>query len=212
MTTPAFSEIDHPTFPKWMAEGVEAVFRAQPGIERIVFSLWATAHHRSPSSLHGDVGFVSNAEPRHTEDDLDLIPQVRMMERRVAELWNVLPIGYEDEEGLASLNGECDIHADRKGVLSFTYESQTDEEVKMLVQAVHREGAWRYVDRITMAYYPGSRSDMLAGDAQQIVSSYDPSDLGLDRTPQAVSATMGDDDTTVIVVGPGELTRCMVER
>lgn len=212
MTDAVFSNIDHPSFPKWMGEGVDAVFRAQPSVGRVVFTMWATAHHRSPSTLHGDVGFVPIDGPRPKEEDLDLIPQVRMMERRACELWNLLPIGYEDEEGMAALNGDCDIHADREGVLSFTYDSQTDEEVRMIVKATYRDGAWRYVDQITTGHYPGPRSDILAGDVDQIASIYDPSDLGLEMAPEVLSVSIGDDDAVVLLLKPGELTRCMIKR
>lgn len=217
MTDPVFAKLEHPSFPAWLREGLDALFAATDRIEKVSFSLWGVVGYKERYvDLTGTADFHfggGNAVDRQMDpDEMDCIPQVRRFERRAGELWNYLPITFTTDEGF-SLNGDYDIYATRDGHLHFSYQMMTGDEHDIVIEARWKEGAWETNDQIILNHYEGTHSDLLAGDAEGAFSSFDPSDLELKSHPVPNRVSINEDGVGVVFHFPaGEITRCMKSR
>lgn len=216
MSTTHFAALEHPSFPSWMREGLDALFAADERIEALRFSFWGVADDRGRFlELRGEADFRFRSheclETRVTQDELDRIPQVRMFERRADELWNTLPLTYSTDEGV-TINGEYEMVAHREGSIRFWHQVSTGIEQEFTIEAAWNDGAWTANDAIMLKHYDGTHSDLLAGDAVGAMAHLDASELNLATMPVPIRVEMDEDESVVFHMEPGELTRCMEPR
>lgn len=207
---PSFADIEHPTFPSWMLEGLDRLFTREPRITRINFDLWATSYYDDNTNHEFKGTATFNTDPAVPEEDLDENPAVRMFERRADEFWELLPISIDDDESV-SINGDYGFHAER-GRIEFCYTTNRELCHQMSITAIHDGTKWTCVEDITIFDYDGVASNLLAQDAQAVLSTYDTSELMLDQIPEALAVNIGPEGEVVILIKNGELTRCMPKR
>lgn len=213
-----YATLEHPSFPSWLKEGLDAIFEAEPRLERVGFDLWVISSYSDETytELHGGASFTfvekDGVQDRATEDEMDCIPQVRRFERRAGELWNMLPLTYSDDDGQGSVDGDYEMYATREGHIRFWHQLMTGLEHEFEIEAKWEEGRWEILDRMVIPSYEGSHSDLLVADAQAVIASYSPAELALNSLPTPKSVTIGENDTLVFDFEPGEITRCMETR
>lgn len=208
-----FSTLRHPMAPGWMTGAMDRVFAACADVQEIRFDFWPEGDYREKPILKGMATFHV-ADGRMVPDDLlDDVPGVRILERRAAELWWVMPMTYHKGDGF-SLNGGVGLAFAREGTMEMSYhpDDWNGSQSYMEARAVRREdGGWSIDERLVMDHYDGSASDLMI-DANAAMRSYDVSAMGLSEHPKALSVHVDEDGLHHFHLAPGELSRITPER
>lgn len=203
---PSFAGVAHPSFQwQWLLEGLDRLFSADARISQVNFDLWASYYYDDNDNvdLKGTANFVFD-EGRMSEEDLDEIPAVRMLERRAAELWHTVPMVPSTEDG--SINGSYSFHA-RRGLILFEYTSfNGEDEPVMSMEARHDGEKWVARETLTIGRGGAALTDIATLDHQAVLDqSFDASANGLEGQPRAIGMEVVDDDTLTFLLEPGQL-------
>lgn len=199
-----FSSVEHPSLPLWLREGLDTVFGREPGILRVTFNLWCTSGYSDESYINEHAEAFFTKDDQTTEEQLDIIPSVRMIERKAMELWGLFPV-IQDSEGV---EGELEIYADRT---RFLYSQQMhDLEAPVFeIEVFEQNGSFIVEERLRVSY-GGTLTDLVIGSAENILSFLDPADIAMKELPKVKEVRIMDDEP-VFILEPGELVRCQIE-
>lgn len=203
---PSFEGVTHPSFRlDWLLEGLDRVFRADARISQVSFDLWASYYYDDNDNidLKGSANFVFDGA-RMTEEELDEISAVRMLERRAVELWHTVPMVPSSEDG--SINGHYSFHA-RRGLIRFEYTWLNGEnEPVFTMVARHENGDWHARETITIPSDGAALVDLATQDHQAVLDQlFDPGANGLEGQPKTVGIEIEDEGVVTFLIEPGEL-------
>lgn len=199
-----FVSVDHPSLPLWLREGLDTVFNKEPGVLRVTFNLWCSSGYSDESYINEHAEAFFTRDNHTTEEQLDNIPSVRMLERKAMDFWNLFPVKMDGE----GVNGELDIYAERN---RFFYSQQMHdlEEPLFEIEIFEKDGQLVVEERLHVAY-GGSLTDLIIGSEENILNFLDPADIAMKELPKVKEVRIVDDEP-VFILEPGELVRCQAE-
>lgn len=201
-----FKDIEHPSFPSWFCESLDGAFEHEPRLKSVYFDLGGHTAYNDETYTETNGGAFFHYEGNVTADEEDFNPYIRRLDRRAKELWDCVPIEYNDSDGTFSVD-ENNFWADRKTI----YFSQTDEyetNRTFICEAKFIEGKWECNDKIVFPYYDGSLTSLLISSPEEIFHSYgEETGLNLDKKPVILSMTSDDDENIIFTLPPGEIMR-----
>jgi hypothetical protein len=199
--------------PGWMTGAMDRVFAGCPDVKEIRFDFWPDGDGREGPILKGMATFHV-ADGRMVPDDLlDDVLGVRILERRAAELWRVIPMNFSEGNGF-SLNGRVGLAFAREGTMEMSYHPDDWDGAQSYMEVRAARGddrAWSIDERLVMDHYDGSASDLMI-DANAAMRSCDISGMGLSEHPRALSVHVDEDGLHHFRLAPGELSRVTPER
>ncbi len=199
--------------PGWMTGAMDRVFAGCADVQEIQFDFWPDRDDRGMPTLKGMATFHHEGGKMLADDLLDEVLGVRILERRAAELWWVIPLTFSEGEEF-SLNGRVSLAFTRTGTMEMRYDPDVwgDSQSYMEVEAVRRgDGSWSIDEKLVMDHYKGSVSDLMT-DAAGAMRSYDISGMGLSAHPEVLSVHVDEDGLHHFQLVPGELSRLTPER
>lgn len=198
---PAFRELEGRTsFPDWLltsaAEIVEAHGERLKGIH-VYF--WGISEYNDNTNVERraaiELSWCDDSE-RPSEDDLDLIPAMRRIYRRAAELWDCVPMDLDSEAGVC---GEYEFTISREG-LEFWIDDYSENRIEARAKLVG--GDWNYTERFE--FFPElseiARASLTAGtviDEVDLKPYFDN-----EKVPDPV-ALEWEDDSLILIFGKG---------
>lgn len=209
MSQALFSCLDHPSFPAWLKEGLDGIFASDQRFNQVDFHFWVSGGDKCDVEFLGGVDFqFVKGSVEVSQDELDHIPQVRMIERRTREMWRNLPLSHSIEDGNAVVDCDYGMHARREGEILFWSQSLVGIEQHFLIGAKWVEAEWICNDRIIIPDYDGPKTDLMIGKGRRVLERYDPKDLDLKTIPDTLSFTVEGNDL-VFETRAGDISRCM---
>ncbi len=199
-----FSKVEHPSLPLWLREGLDTVFEKEPGILRVTFNVWCTSGYSDEAYINEHAEAFFTKDDHTTEEQLDTIPTVRMLERRAMEIWGLFPIFLESE----GVSGEIEIYADR-GRFHFSQTLHDLEEPTFEIEVFEENGKFIVEERLHVSYN-GTLTDLIIAVPDNILGYLDPGDIGMKELPKVKEVKIVDDEP-VFILHPGELKRCKGE-